>query len=113
LQVLRQNPAIQGLPPSGHCAAPRVRLGFAAGALHLPKGASLLGEDRGQEQGRKAKGFTQEQVAKGVGIGASTYCQYETGLRGVPADVANKIARFLDVEIGEIFLPTKFTISKH
>lgn len=55
------------------------------------------------EEVRKAKGFTQEQVAKGVGIGASTYCQYETGLRGVPADVANKIARFLDVEIGEIF----------
>ena len=56
------------------------------------------------EEVRKAKGFTQEQVAKGVGIGASTYCQYETGLRGVPAEVANKIARFLDVEIGEIFL---------
>ena len=49
------------------------------------------------EEVRKAKGFTQEQVAKGVGIGASTYCQYETGLRGVPAEVANKIARFLDV----------------
>lgn len=34
------------------------------------------------EEVRKAKGFTQEQVAKGVGIGASTYCQYETGLQG-------------------------------
>lgn len=55
------------------------------------------------EEVRKAKGFTQEQVAKGVGIGASTYCQYETGLRGVPAEVANKIARFLDVEVGDIF----------
>lgn len=65
------------------------------------------------EKVRKAKGFTQEQVAKGVGIGVSTYCQYETGLRGVPAEVANKIARFLDVEVGEIFLPTKFAISKH
>lgn len=65
------------------------------------------------EEVRKAKGFTQEQVAKGVGIGTSTYCQYETGLRGVPAEAANKIARFLDVEVGEIFLPMKFTISKH
>ena len=42
------------------------------------------------EEVRKAKGFTQEQVAKGVGIGASTYCQYETGLRGVPAEVETR-----------------------
>ena len=71
MQVLRQNPAIQGLPPSGHCAAPRVRLGFAAGALHLPKGASLLGEDGGQEQGRRgSQGGRRSRLLGDSGMGA-------------------------------------------
>lgn len=62
---------------------------------------------------RKAKGYTQEFVASAVGIATSSYNQYETGARNIPADIAQRIADTLGVEVGEIFLPTKFTISKH
>lgn len=61
---------------------------------------------------RKAKGFTQEFVAGAVGIAKSSYNQYETGARNIPADIAQKIADVLGVETGEIFLPVKFTVSK-
>lgn len=37
---------------------------------------------------RRAKGIPQYALAKSLGIGASTYCQYEQGTRSVPADVA-------------------------
>lgn len=59
---------------------------------------------------RKAKGFTQEYVAKNVGVAVSSYNQYETGARSIPADVAERIASVLGVEVSEIFLPVKFTI---
>ena len=62
------------------------------------------------EIARKAKGFTQEYVANSVGVATSSYNQYETGARSIPADVAEKIASVLDVEVNEIFLPMKFTV---
>lgn len=62
---------------------------------------------------RKAKGFTQEYVAGIVGVATSSYNQYETGARSIPADIAQRIADVLGVERDEIFLPTKFTVSKH
>lgn len=62
---------------------------------------------------RKAKGFTQEYVAANVGVATSSYNQYETGARNIPADVAERIASVLGVDVGEIFLPIKFTIREH
>lgn len=59
---------------------------------------------------RKSKGFTQEYVANKIGAATSTYNQYEMGTRSIPAEMAEKIANVLDVEVGEIFLPVKFTI---
>lgn len=59
---------------------------------------------------RKARGFTQEYVANSVGVATSSYNQYETGARSIPADTAEKIASVLGVEVGEIFLPMKFTV---
>lgn len=64
------------------------------------------------EDVRKAKGFTQEYVASAVGVATSSYNQYETGARSIPAEIAEKIATVLGVEREEIFLPVKFTISK-
>lgn len=64
------------------------------------------------EDVRKAKGFTQEYVANAVGVATSSYNQYETGARSIPAEIAEKIAAVLGVEREEIFLPVKFTISK-
>lgn len=62
------------------------------------------------EGARTARGFTQEQVAKSVGIPLSSYNQYETGARSVPADIAERIAQALRVEVSDIFLPLKFSI---
>lgn len=64
------------------------------------------------EQKRKSVGITQEAMASQLGIGTSTYCQYENGTRNIPADVAEKICVVLGVPVEEIFLPQKFTVSK-
>jgi len=64
------------------------------------------------EDVRKAKGFTQEYVAGAVGVATSSYNQYETGARSIPADIAQRIADVLGVKREDIFLPTKFTVSK-
>jgi len=61
---------------------------------------------------RISKGKTQEQMAKLLGIGVSTYNQYENAQRSIPYDVAKKVAELLEVEVEEIFLPTRFTVSK-
>lgn len=61
---------------------------------------------------RAKKGYTQEFMAKMLCIGVSTYNQYENNVRGVPLKVAKKAANVLDVQINDIFLPTKFTVSK-
>jgi len=58
-------------------------------------------------------GKTQEQMAKILGIGISTYNQYENSERNIPYEKAKKIAQILSVNINEIFLPTKFTVSKN
>lgn len=61
---------------------------------------------------RKQKGLSQQGMASRLGIAPSTYNQYETGSRKVPADVAEKIGSILEVEVSQIFLATKFTVSK-
>lgn len=61
---------------------------------------------------RKAAGFTQNQMARMLGIGLSTYSQYENAQRTIPFAVAAQIAEVLGVPSGEIFLPVKFTVSK-
>ena len=61
---------------------------------------------------RKEKGYTQEKMAKMLEIAVSTYNQYETGARNVPAKIAEKICDILQIQVPIIFLPEKFTISK-
>jgi len=55
---------------------------------------------------------TQEQMAKELEIGISTYNQYENSERDIPYSVAKNIAKLFEVEIDSIFLPTRFTVSK-
>lgn len=64
------------------------------------------------EEIRLRKGLTQENVATHAKIAISTYSQYENGLRTVPLETAECIAKFLGCELNEIFLPKKFTVSK-
>jgi putative transcriptional regulator len=61
---------------------------------------------------RKKKGLTQDEMAKILTIGLSTYNQYENLQRGIPIQIAEKIASILDITVDEIFLPIKFTVSK-
>lgn len=61
---------------------------------------------------RKQKGLSQMGMAARLEIAPSTYNQYETGTRTVPAEVADKIGNILGVDKSEIFLASKFTVSK-
>lgn len=54
---------------------------------------------------------TQQEMADELGIGVSTYNQYENGLRNIPNNIVEKIIDMLKID-KNIFLPTKFTISK-
>ncbi len=64
------------------------------------------------EQARRAANMTQQHMADALGVATSTYCQYETGARKIPAVYAEGIAKLLHCEIADIFLPEKFTVSK-
>lgn len=56
---------------------------------------------------------TQQEMADLLGIGLTTYHQYESTDRDVPYIVAKKIAEIFQVNIEDIFLPTRFTLSKN
>ncbi len=68
--------------------------------------------NRSLSEVRIEMGYTQDDMSKLLGIGTSTYNQYETGARSVPADVAIEISKILDISVNEFFLPAKFTLSK-
>lgn len=59
---------------------------------------------------RKQKGFSQRYMANRLNIGISTYNQYENNNRKIPINIAEAIAKILDVTIYDIFLPVWFTI---
>lgn len=61
---------------------------------------------------RKQAGYTQEGMAKILGVGLSTYNQYENCQRSVPSEIAERISKVLKVPRHQIFLPVKFTVSK-
>lgn len=61
---------------------------------------------------RQKRKYTQEDMALKLGIGVSTYCQYETGSRNVPLAIAEQIASLFKMPVNDLFLPQKFTVSK-
>ena len=62
---------------------------------------------------RVSKGKTQEDMAKLLGIGVSTYNQYEKSHRTIPDEIKQKIVEILEIsQESEFFLPVRFTISK-
>ena len=65
------------------------------------------------KKARSDSGFTQEEVAKGVGISTSTYAMYERGER-TPRD-RNKlaIAKYFDRSVGYIFFDEMDTKCEH
>lgn len=61
---------------------------------------------------RKIKNISQIEMAQKLNLPVSTYNVYENGNRKVPEEIARNIARILDVEVEDIFLPATFTIGK-
>ena len=51
---------------------------------------------------RTAKGYTQEQMAKQLGISRQRYARIENGLNSITLDLLTKIAAVLDVTVGDI-----------
>lgn len=64
------------------------------------------------EQLRKNKNINQTKMAKMLNIPVPTYNMYENGNRKVPEDIAKNIAKILEVDVEDIFLPATFTVSK-
>ena len=70
---------------------------------------------------REISGFTQEQVAKSIGIERSAYSNYETGTREVPYEVIEKISNLFgcepfiffedDIQVENEIMATAFRIS--
>jgi len=61
---------------------------------------------------RNERGITQSYIAGELGIAVSTYNMYEKGKRKVPEKIASGIARLLEIERDDIFLPATFAVSK-
>ena len=59
---------------------------------------------------RKEKGYSLSGAAKILGVPTSTYCQYESGKRSIPAPTAEKIAALLGQPIEALFSPESFTV---
>ena len=60
---------------------------------------------------RRLVDLNQVEMAKKINIPISTYNVYENGKRKVPKEVVVKIARILEVDVEEIFMPVNFIVS--
>jgi len=61
---------------------------------------------------RKEKNIKQKEMSKMLGIANSTYSLYETNKSLIPYNIAKSISEFFEVELNQIFLPTKFMIQE-
>ena len=52
---------------------------------------------------RELNGFTQDDMAKALGINRSAYSNYESGLREMPYDILDKVGNFLGCETYLLF----------
>ncbi len=51
---------------------------------------------------RNAKKLTQEQVADQIGISRQKYARIESGVNSITFDILSKVAKVLDVTVGDI-----------
>lgn len=52
---------------------------------------------------RENSKFTQEQMAAYLGLGRSAYSNYESGMRSVPLDVMESVAKLLGIDLSVLF----------
>lgn len=51
---------------------------------------------------RRAKNFTQEQIADQMSISRQKYVRIESGINNITLDILSEIANILDVKVGDI-----------
>lgn len=51
---------------------------------------------------RSAKNFTQEQIADKIGISRQKYARIESGVNSITLDILSKVAKVLEVSVGDI-----------
>lgn len=61
------------------------------------------------EKKRQEKGYTQQFVADNIEVSIGCYNMYENNQRKIPKNKAEKIAKLLECEIRDIFIPFTFT----
>lgn len=59
---------------------------------------------------RLESGKTLEDMANIIGVTTPAYYNYENGIRKIPADRAVRLANYLGVKVGDIFLPSSFSV---
>lgn len=61
------------------------------------------------EKKRQEKGYTQQFMANNINVSVSCYNMYENNQRKIPKDKAEAIAKVLDCNVVDIFVPFTFT----
>lgn len=61
------------------------------------------------EKRRKEKGYTQQVMAENIDVSVGCYNMYENNQRKIPKEKASSIAKILECEINDIFVPFTFT----
>ena len=61
------------------------------------------------EKKRQEKGYTQQFMADNINVSVSCYNMYENNQRKIPKDKAEGIAKVLNCNVSDIFVPFTFT----
>lgn len=61
------------------------------------------------EKKRQERGYTQQFMADSIEVSVGCYNMYENNQRKIPKNKAEAIAKVLQCEIGDIFIPFTFT----
>lgn len=61
------------------------------------------------EKKRQEKGYTQQLMSENIDVSVGCYNMYENNQRKIPKQKAEAIAKLLDCEVQDIFIPFTFT----
>jgi len=61
------------------------------------------------EKKRQERGYTQQYMADNIDVSIGCYNMYENNQRKIPKNKAEAIARLLECEVSDIFVPFSFT----
>lgn len=61
------------------------------------------------ERKRQERGYTQQFMADNIKVSVGCYSMYENNQRKIPKDKAEEIAKVLNCNVNDIFIPSAFT----